>query len=163
MRTLTLPFLYRRSKTSLNYNYLPPDLALWLTLSGSNYPCLEQIYMVPIMFELLRSDCIRKDGEHWGTWRYTIHRVGNNELTFSFPAGTWVLNNVASTSMQRHDVDSTLFQLGIVLGLKLHSTTASQTITMIIHAMIVCKRSTKMLLSQWAFIILRWFYTSFSV
>ena len=26
---------------SLNYCYLLPDLAPWLTLSGSNYPCLE--------------------------------------------------------------------------------------------------------------------------
>ena len=30
----------------------------WLTLSGSNYPCLERIYMVPKMFEPLRFDCI---------------------------------------------------------------------------------------------------------
>ena len=30
----------------------------WLTLSGSNYPCLEQISMVPKMFEPLRFDCI---------------------------------------------------------------------------------------------------------
>ena len=37
---------------------LPPDLALWLTLSGSNYPCLEQIYMVSKILELLRFDCI---------------------------------------------------------------------------------------------------------
>ena len=30
----------------------------WLTLSGSNYPCLERISMVPKMFEPLRFDCI---------------------------------------------------------------------------------------------------------
>ena len=29
----------------------------WLTLSGSNYPCLEQISMVPKIFEPLRFDC----------------------------------------------------------------------------------------------------------
>ena len=29
----------------------------WLTLSASNYPCLEQISMVPNMFEPLRFDC----------------------------------------------------------------------------------------------------------
>ena len=29
----------------------------WLTLCGSNYPCLEQISMVPKMFEPLRFDC----------------------------------------------------------------------------------------------------------
>ena len=30
---------------------LPPDLALWLTLNGLNYPCLEQISTVQKMFE----------------------------------------------------------------------------------------------------------------
>ena len=30
----------------------------WLTLSGSNYPCLEQISMVSKMYELLRFVCI---------------------------------------------------------------------------------------------------------
>ena len=30
----------------------------WLTLCGSNYPYLEQISMVPKVFELLRFDCI---------------------------------------------------------------------------------------------------------
>ena len=30
----------------------------WLTLSGSNYLCLERISMVPKMFEPLRFDCI---------------------------------------------------------------------------------------------------------
>ena len=29
----------------------------WLTLSGSNYPCLERIFMVPKVFEPLRVDC----------------------------------------------------------------------------------------------------------
>ena len=29
----------------------------WLTLSGSNYPCLKQIFMAPKMFEPLRFDC----------------------------------------------------------------------------------------------------------
>ena len=45
-------------KTSLNFIHLPLDLALWLTISGSNYPCLEQFYMVPKMFGLLTPDCI---------------------------------------------------------------------------------------------------------
>ena len=43
-------------KQSLNYRHLLPDLASWLTLSGSNYPYLEQISMVPKMFELLSFD-----------------------------------------------------------------------------------------------------------
>ena len=44
-------------KISLNYRYLLPELVPWLTLSGSNYPCLERISMVPKMFEPLRFDC----------------------------------------------------------------------------------------------------------
>ena len=42
---------------SLNYRYLCPELMPWLTLSGSNYQCLERISMVPKMFEPLRFDC----------------------------------------------------------------------------------------------------------
>ena len=41
----------------LHYPDLPPDLAL-LTFSGSNYPCLKQIFMVPKVLELLKCDCI---------------------------------------------------------------------------------------------------------
>ena len=44
--------------TSLNYPNLAPDLSLRLTLSGSNYLCLEQISIVPKMFESLKFDCI---------------------------------------------------------------------------------------------------------
>ena len=35
--------LWKIVKTSLNYFQLPLDLVLYLTPSGSNYPCLEQI------------------------------------------------------------------------------------------------------------------------
>ena len=37
---------------------LPPDLALLTTLIGSNYPCLELIFMVPKVFEPLKFYCI---------------------------------------------------------------------------------------------------------
>ena len=37
---------------------MPPDLALLSTLTGSNYPCLELIFMVPKVFEPLKFDCI---------------------------------------------------------------------------------------------------------
>ena len=37
---------------------MPPDLALLPTLTGSNYPCLELIFMVPKVFEPLKFDCI---------------------------------------------------------------------------------------------------------
>ena len=36
---------------------MPPDLALLSTLIGSNYPCLELIFMVPRVFEPLKFDC----------------------------------------------------------------------------------------------------------
>ena len=45
-------------KISLNYRYLLPNLALWLILGGSNYPYLEQISMVPMIFGPLKVDCI---------------------------------------------------------------------------------------------------------
>ena len=47
-------------KKSLNYRYLLSGLAPWLTLSGSNYPCLEQFSMVLKMFEPLKFDCVIK-------------------------------------------------------------------------------------------------------
>ena len=34
------------------------DICFLTTLSGSNYPCLEQIFMVPKMFEPLKFSCI---------------------------------------------------------------------------------------------------------
>ena len=39
---------------------MPPDLALLLTLIGSNYPCLELLFMVPKVFEPLKFDCTCK-------------------------------------------------------------------------------------------------------
>ena len=55
MRTHNIPSCYRKSKENL---ILPPDLALSSTLIGSNYPCLELIFMVPKVFEPLKFDCI---------------------------------------------------------------------------------------------------------
>ena len=62
MSTLNIQLLGRTSKKkkdSLNYRNLLPDLASGVTLSGLNYPCLEQFPMVPKMFEPLKFDCIR--------------------------------------------------------------------------------------------------------
>ena len=56
MSTLNIQSLCTKSKISLNYRYLLPDLVPWLTLGGSNYPCLERISMVLKMFEPLRFD-----------------------------------------------------------------------------------------------------------
>ena len=40
-----------RKKKSVNYRNLLPDLVPYFILNGSNYPCLEQLYMVPKVFE----------------------------------------------------------------------------------------------------------------
>ena len=49
--------LLKIEKTSLNYSDLPSELALWLTPSGSSYPRLKQIFIIPKMFEPLKFDC----------------------------------------------------------------------------------------------------------
>ena len=52
MSTLNIQLLYRSSKRfPLIIHHLLPDLAPGLTLNGSNYPYLEQIFMVPKRFE----------------------------------------------------------------------------------------------------------------
>ena len=40
---------------------MPPGMALIVTLRGSNYRCLEQIFMVPKGFEPSKFDCIKHD------------------------------------------------------------------------------------------------------
>ena len=55
MRAHNIPSCYRKSKKIL---IKPPDWALLSTLIGSNYPCLELIFMVPKVFEPLKFDCI---------------------------------------------------------------------------------------------------------
>ena len=50
--------LLKIENISKNYRHLLPDLAPWLNLIiSSNYPSLEQITMVPKMFEPLKFDC----------------------------------------------------------------------------------------------------------
>ena len=50
--------LQKIEKTAIYYSHLFPNLALWLILSGSNYPYLEKISMVLKMLESLSLDCI---------------------------------------------------------------------------------------------------------
>ena len=45
---------------------MPPDLALWLTLSGSNYPYLKQIIVVP------------------GIWAIEVRLYFTQPITFSY-------------------------------------------------------------------------------
>ena len=57
-------------KTSLNYSHLPPDLALWLTLSSSNYPCLEQIpTVIKMKFDCCNSFINISDFYNWAKTR----------------------------------------------------------------------------------------------
>ena len=65
-------------KISQNYHHLLPDMVPWLTLSGSNYPCLEQISMVPKMFEPLKFDCSLLVGschKKYGMWNKQTAKV----------------------------------------------------------------------------------------
>ena len=55
---------------------MPPDLALRLTLTSLNYPCLEHIFIVPKMFEPLKFYC--------NLFQYTI-AAGKNEYLYSRP------------------------------------------------------------------------------
>ena len=54
MKTHNIPPCYRKIKEIC---IMPPDLALLSILIGSNYPCLELIFMVPKVFEPLKFDC----------------------------------------------------------------------------------------------------------
>ena len=74
-------------KISLNYRYLLPELVPWLTLSGSNYLCLEWISMVRKMFEPLKFDCILLSLKgNWNTFRGG-DRGGNFQNWFSLSSG----------------------------------------------------------------------------
>ena len=54
MRTHNIPSYENRKDIPI----IPSDLALLSILTGSNYPCLELIFMVPKVFEPLKFDCI---------------------------------------------------------------------------------------------------------
>ena len=62
-RLFNIPLFYR----SKRYTYIFPNClitSLYLALSGLNYPCLEQMPMIPQMFEPLRFDCVNKMLRH---------------------------------------------------------------------------------------------------
>ena len=55
---------------------MPHDLRLSSTLIGSNYPCLELIFMVPKVFQPLKFDCILIDiREYFEILVFEIMRV----------------------------------------------------------------------------------------
>ena len=55
MRTYNILSCYKNRK---DIPIMPLDVALWLTLISSNYPCLEHIFMVPKVCEPLKFYCI---------------------------------------------------------------------------------------------------------
>ena len=55
---LRCQYCIENRNTALSYRHLLPDLASWLTLTGSNYWCLEQFCIVSKKFEPLKLDCI---------------------------------------------------------------------------------------------------------
>ena len=64
---------------------MPPDLALLSTLIGSNYPCLELIFMVPKVFEPLKSDCIYENmifvGSHMNCLEEVVQMRSHNKFS----------------------------------------------------------------------------------
>ena len=58
MSTHNIHLKYRTSKIYPTIiSIMPPGVALIVTFRGSNYRCLEQIFMVPKGFEPLKFDC----------------------------------------------------------------------------------------------------------
>ena len=49
---------------------MPPGMARIVTLRGSNYRCLEQIFMVPKGFEPSKFDCM------WEEWESSVNFTG---------------------------------------------------------------------------------------
>ena len=70
-----IQLLYRRSKRfPLIIHHLLPDLAPGLAHNGSNYPYLEQIFMVPKRFEPSKFDCKYK-------WTVTTENIPSDRCT----------------------------------------------------------------------------------
>ena len=120
MSTLNIQLLRRKSKkkNTLNYRYLLPDLVPWLTLSGSNYPYLEQISMVPKMFEPLKFDCtcIRLLKCYHVIWPITIYKIPYFIERFLIGGNEWASRPAFSynwTTMARTSSGSWKFVLGM--------------------------------------------------
>ena len=57
MSTHNVPLFYRRLKKSLIHLLCASWPGAMINHSNSNYPCLEQMFMVPKVFEILKFDC----------------------------------------------------------------------------------------------------------
>ena len=79
-------------KNLLNYIHLPPDLALWLTLSGSNYLYLEQISMVQRDIPKGHSSPLRFDYSEREAMEKTVRQTGYSPKCFMLATGTSTCN-----------------------------------------------------------------------
>ena len=70
---------------------MPPDLALWLTLISSNYPCLDHLFMTLTVFEPLKFGCMhykkleknnRKTHQPWFQ-KFLDQRMGVSKLSLA--------------------------------------------------------------------------------
>ena len=65
MSTRNIYFRYRTPKRYPTIiSIVPPGVALIATFRGSNYRCLEQIFMVPKRFEPSKFDCMVRTAIH---------------------------------------------------------------------------------------------------
>ena len=94
---------------------MPPDLALWLTLISSNYPCLEHIFIVPKVFELLKFYCI------WlKMFSEAVALVGcvrESRSLAPYPADAWRRFDVDATKRCNIDVNTTSIRRRVHPGL----------------------------------------------
>ena len=89
---ITHHVLLKIEQTSLNYLHFPPALMLWITLNVTNYQCSEQIRTVQKMFELLKSDCVkrtrltlRKSYSQFSPYCMSMLLIFNFIISYSFP------------------------------------------------------------------------------
>ena len=92
MSTHNIHLKYRTPKTYPTIiSIVPPGVALIVTFRGSNYRCLEQIFMVPKGFEPSKVGCTLEI-EHrlsrcWGLWRLvaTLLHITKTRLYYFDP------------------------------------------------------------------------------
>ena len=103
-----------RKKKSLNYRHLLSGLASWFTLSGSNYPYLEQISMVPKIFEPLEFDYTY--GKHWRLrWDGSSRAVSSGSKLFAILLLIFDWNPSMQLSLVISNTDTSFFRFQVLL------------------------------------------------
>ena len=77
---------------------MPPNLTLLSTLIGSNFPCLELIFMVPKVFEPLKFHYINKSERTVG--HDQKHTIGPNKIKLTDLSNICVNENVSKISLR---------------------------------------------------------------